>query len=45
VRDAACEPADGLHLLRLTQCLLGFFPPSDFLLKPAIRDRLALCTA
>ena len=33
VRDAARQPADRLHLLRLTQRLLGRFAPADLLLQ------------
>ena len=34
VRDAARQPADRLHLLRLAQRLLGRFAPADLLLQP-----------
>ena len=34
VRDAARQPADRFHLLRLTQRLLGRFAPAHLLLQP-----------
>ena len=41
VRDAAGQPADRFHLLRLPQGALGQFAPRDFLHELRMRDRSA----